>query len=1070
MYLEKHVVQQQVQLAEEVMATGQPTTTGVSLRLWNACHKEVYAALNHPFVQALGAGTLPRATFQRFISQDAHFLEAFACAYAQAMAKVVGSNGPEFEVISELLEGVRAELKMHKTFAEKWGVDLAVASSPSPATVEYCNFLMAVAKGPENVAVVLAAMLPCSQLYGFLGCQLMKIWPEADHDYTEWIKTYAAEEYLELPAKKGKLLDEIADLEDYGKLLKFYKQAMELEVQFFNDHQPFVQSPARNIGVLVVDFDNTLTAGDTVMNLIRAVVAAAAKRLGGTPEEAKQVLQDRMELIEGASGAYQVAFEALLEELISPQVSAVKGKLEFDLEIVSYVCIKLSEFDRLWCQNSIDTGVLKDAGREDVQRTAGRKVMLRDGCLEVLEKARQKGWGVRVLSQSWSAHMIKSVVGDHAEIVEREAETTGDAATIRITANELIYENDITTGDVTRSVECADDKGRAFDDILLDEMSREGRDPHGWSVYIGDAPADILPLLAADFGIVFNKSKAMGDILQALCIQLKPLSAAPLEPTPQGVIPVLYETASWHDIHAFLHGSDDVASIQAAEQPVSVPRVLIVAGSDSGGGAGVQADIKTCLMSGVFGCTAITSLTFQNTKGVQGAYNIPPEAIDAQIDAVLSDIGTHAVKTGMLPSAQAVKVVSQKILEYQIQNLVVDPVLVSTSGHSLAESDVAAAIREDLMPLAKVVTPNIPEAEALLGGRTISNVEDMEAAARDLHAFGSEYVLVKGGHLVSRHEEARSGALEVVDVLFDGKNISHLKQSTITTNNTHGTGCTLASAIAAELAKGSSPLAAVHRAKAYVIDILRKSKGMKTGTGVQQPMNHGATFVDWGLHVGSPSGGGPGDLRLYAVTSSSVNRKWDRSIVDAVSLAISGGASIIQIREKEATTMEFISIAQSVLAVARPQGVKVIINDRVDVALAVDADGVHVGQEDMPAADVRLILGGKKIVGVSARSVEQAVKAQKDGADYIGAGAVFPTSTKESDAIGLECLHDICTAVSVPVVAIGGVSAENALSTIDAGCKGVAVVSSLFDSDDPETVGQELLAVVEQGLKMRKSP
>jgi len=518
-----------------------------------------------------------------------------------------------------------------------------------------------------------------------------------------------------------------------------------------------------------------------------------------------------------------------------------------------------------------------------------------------------------------------------------------------------------------------------------------------------------------------------------------------------------------------LYGSDDEVSIQTTEQLVSVPRVLIVAGSDSGGGAGVQADIKTCLMSGVFGCTAITSLTFQNTKGVQGAHNIPSEAIDAQIDAVLSDIGTDAVKIGMLPSAQAVKVVAQKILEYQIQNLVVDPVLVSTSGHSLAESDVAGAIRKELMPLAKVVTPNIPEAEALLGGRSISNIEDMEVAARDLHAFGSKYVLVKGGHLLSRHEEARRTAMEVVDVLFDGNNISHLTQSTITTNNTHGTGCTLASAIAAELAKGSSPLAAVHRAKAYVVDILRKSKGIKTGTGVQQPMNHGATFVDWSLQVGSSTGGGRLDLRLYAVTSSSVNRKWDRCTADAVSLAISGGASIIQIREKEATTMEFISVAQSVLAVARPRGVKVIINDRVDVALVVGADGVHVGEEDMPVADVRLIVGWSKIVGVSARSVEQAVRAQKDGADYIGAGAVFPTSTKETSAIGLECLHDICAAVSIPVVAIGGVSASNALSTIDAGCKGVAVVSSLFDNEDPQAAGQEILALVDQGLKMRRS-
>ncbi|CAD7702786.1 unnamed protein product [Ostreobium quekettii] len=847
-----------------------------------------------------------------------------------------------------------------------------------------------------------------------------------------------------------------------GQLWKQCRCAVELEVRHFSDHQPASGTAhARNIGVLVVDFDNTLTTGDTTVNLIAAVIAAAGQRLGGTPEEEDRLVQERMQVLRGAAEAYQAALDALIEDLIS-QFSTAKGKPEFDMGTVRNMCVKLSEHDRYWCQRTIDTGILKGARREDVEEAAVRGVTLWEGCLDVLGRARQKGWGVRVLSQNWSAHLIKSMLGDDAAIPEGKADAARDA--ILITSNELAYESEITTGDVTRVVECADDKGQVFDNMLLEEMSREGRDPHSLSVYIGDGPGDILPLLAADFGIVFNKNKTMGDILRTLCIEIKPLTEAPMDPKLQGDMPVLYETASWHDISVFLYGPGMNMPAQEPDPPISVPRVLIVAGSDSGGGAGIQADIKTCLMNGAFGCVAVTSLTFQNTQGIEGAHNVPTDAIEAQIDAVLSDIGANAVKTGMLPTAEVVELVARKVAEYKIESLVVDPVLVSTSGQSLAENDVGGAIREALMPLATVVTPNVPEAEALLGGRTIRSVDDMEVAARELHEFGPKYVLVKGGHLVSNAQKSSHSGLEVVDVLYDGNTILHLRQPAIMTGNTHGTGCTLASAIASELAKGASPCTAVENAKEYITDVLKSSKGIRTGRGAQQPLNHGSAIVDWGAQVRKPSVQ-LRDLRLYAVTDSRMNRKRNRSMTEAASLAISGGASIIQLREKAMPTQEFVTMARDVLAAARPRGVKVVINDRVDVALAVDADGVHVGQEDMPAADARRLLGKGKVLGVSAKTVEQAVKAEEDGADYVGAGAVFPTSTKESSVIGLEGLRDICSAVSIPVVAIGGVAADNALSTVLAGCKGVAVVSSLFDVGDPQASGRAILALVNLGLE-----
>jgi hydroxymethylpyrimidine/phosphomethylpyrimidine kinase len=253
------------------------------------------------------------------------------------------------------------------------------------------------------------------------------------------------------------------------------------------------------------------------------------------------------------------------------------------------------------------------------------------------------------------------------------------------------------------------------------------------------------------------------------------------------------------------------------------PRVLAIAGSDSGGGAGIQADLKTMLALGVHGMTVVCAVTAQNSVGVQGYWELPPEAVRAQLDSVLSDIGAQAVKTGMLASATIVDVVSDALAEVAAP-VVVDPVAVSKHGHSLLAAGTLDAVRERLLPLATVVTPNLLEA-GLLTGMTISGEAQMLSAARMIIAMGPQWVLVKGGHLAG----------SPVDLLFDGNQLIRFPGQRIASIHTHGTGCTLASAIASGLAQGQDVPRAVRMAKEYVTGAI--SGGFPLGAGIG-PVDH----------------------------------------------------------------------------------------------------------------------------------------------------------------------------------------------------------------------------------------
>jgi hydroxymethylpyrimidine/phosphomethylpyrimidine kinase len=262
-------------------------------------------------------------------------------------------------------------------------------------------------------------------------------------------------------------------------------------------------------------------------------------------------------------------------------------------------------------------------------------------------------------------------------------------------------------------------------------------------------------------------------------------------------------------------------------------RVLTIAGSDSGGGAGIQADLKTFAARGVYGMSALTAITAQNTVGVQGVVELTPDFVARQIDSVVSDIGVDAVKTGMIANAAIIEVVAGKVQDYNLPHLVVDPVMVAKGGDLLLRPDATRVLIKRLIPLAEVVTPNAHEAEAL-SGRRILTLDDMQRAAEQIRALGAANVIVKGGHV-----EAFEG--EAVDVLYDGKEFTLLRAPRIASENTHGTGCTFASAIAAELAKGASVREAAQTAKAYVSTAIRGSAAWHLGKG-HGPLNH---FSQW---------------------------------------------------------------------------------------------------------------------------------------------------------------------------------------------------------------------------------
>ncbi len=269
-------------------------------------------------------------------------------------------------------------------------------------------------------------------------------------------------------------------------------------------------------------------------------------------------------------------------------------------------------------------------------------------------------------------------------------------------------------------------------------------------------------------------------------------------------------------------------------------KVMIIGGSDSGGGAGIQADLKTVTALGVYGTTVITAITAQNTLGVQSVHAIPHSSVSEQIDSIMSDMGTDAVKTGMLLNDEIVGAVSRKIKEYQLDSVVVDPVLCAKDGSALLAGDAAVKrLVSELRPLAAIVTPNIHEAE-VLSGVSINRPEHVKEAAKSLRGMGAKNVLIKGGHAPEDWPSVKKGVVE--DLFYDGNNFRQLVSPKVDTGNAggvHGSGCTLASAIAAGLARGKGVEGAILFAKEFLNDIMANNFRIGRVNNVLDPSGYG---------------------------------------------------------------------------------------------------------------------------------------------------------------------------------------------------------------------------------------
>jgi hydroxymethylpyrimidine/phosphomethylpyrimidine kinase len=331
------------------------------------------------------------------------------------------------------------------------------------------------------------------------------------------------------------------------------------------------------------------------------------------------------------------------------------------------------------------------------------------------------------------------------------------------------------------------------------------------------------------FVVIFNQYVARGA-RRAESVTL--IGHQPSEPDPghsgEGTATTRFDGSTTRRRHlppAFFMSLQDACMVEPNIPLIgSVPKAMTVAGSDSGAGAGIQADLKTFAALGVYGTSALTAVTAQNTVEVLAIAEVPEEVVAAQIDGVLEDIGADAVKTGMLSCASIIATVADRLEAWGVTKLVVDPVMVAKSGDRLLQTDAIDTLKSTLLPLAMVVTPNLPEAE-VLSGITIQTEADAHRAAEAIFALGPRFVVIKGGHRFDAP----------IDVVYDGQRFLELAADRIDTPNTHGTGCTFSAAIAAYLARGAEPVEAISAAKTFVTDALRAS--YRIGNG-HSPVNH----------------------------------------------------------------------------------------------------------------------------------------------------------------------------------------------------------------------------------------
>lgn len=494
---------------------------------------------------------------------------------------------------------------------------------------------------------------------------------------------------------------------------------------------------------------------------------------------------------------------------------------------------------------------------------------------------------------------------------------------------------------------------------------------------------------------------------------------------------------------------------------------LTIAGSDPSGGAGLQADLKTFSALGVYGATAITAVTIQNTVGVKYVQKLPSQVVYDQIETVMEDINIDAVKVGMVNDADTLESIVSALTKYRPKFLVVDPVMVSTSGCSLMQSDALNVMKKKLLPMADLVTPNIPEAYTLAGiqiddGLDCSAHHKIDEIAQRILDLGVKALLIKGGHVEGK---TKTDYLYVKDGV--GVKCSCLSSETVDTVNTHGTGCTLSSAIAAFAARGLKLENAVRSAKRYLTDAIVAGADVHVGNG-HGPVNH---FYACSMHqsvdtvrqnsyivsdsketafFGSASDLAP--VKLQFITH--FTDKY--SYMDSAFMALEGGCRWIQLRMKDADECELEQVARKLIPECRRRGAIFIIDDHVELALRLGADGVHLGKNDMPISEARKIVGRDFIIGGTANTFDDIKRIVAQGADYIGCGPFRFTTTKKnlSPMLGIEGYKKLLkqmddNGIKLPLVAIGGIKCDDIPQLMSVGVSGIALSGSILRAENP---------------------
>ena len=470
------------------------------------------------------------------------------------------------------------------------------------------------------------------------------------------------------------------------------------------------------------------------------------------------------------------------------------------------------------------------------------------------------------------------------------------------------------------------------------------------------------------------------------------------------------------------------------------PVAWTIAGSDSGGGAGIQADLKTMSALGVHGCSVITALTAQNTLGVEAVEHVSPDMIEAQLRALQKDLPPAAIKTGMLGRAVSLKIVAE-FLNSSDAYVVCDPVMVATQGGALLDPDAVGMLRTELFPRVDLLTPNIPEAEYLTA-RTLRSEAEIAMAAGLLLDMGVRSVVIKGGH-------SPSGLAQ--DYWTNGREAAWLNSHRQDVDHTHGGGCALSSAIAAGIAMGLPELDAIVLAKAYVNHGLRHGGGIGTG---RAPLSHvgwpdDPADMPWITRTAGDAPQrlvfpdcGPETLGLYPIVDRA---SWVERLLPL-------GIRTIQLRVKDLAGVDLETEITRAIAAAAKHDARLFINDHWQLALKHSAYGVHIGQDDIPTTDLRAIHRAGCRLGLSTHGFAEIARSLAVTPSYIAIGTLFPSPSKTfvHAALGMERFTRLRRLVGVPVVAIGGITIDRARDVLRAGADGIAVISDVTRAADIE--------------------